>query len=463
MLELYSRSLRNRLVLTLVQGLYRRLISIGHTSNQVFGFGPGIRLALTLALGLFSMSAASDAQDETPDETIEQRVARISDKVAELRSLQFRHPVSASVQTPEEFVRFARDEIESAYGAERLQSMSQAYQLMSLLDPGVDLLTAYLDAMRGLIGGFYSSQAGTLYVMSEFEHGGMGDVILAHELAHALDDQYFDLEQMRQRVLANSDQEFALASVVEGSAMAVMNSYVVSGLMQGFLQIDPGASMDVMSRQTEMLGEVPPFIAVSLVLPYSEGVKFLGKEAQPALVTTPDTTASNQALKNLPQSSEQILHPEKYWNAELRDDPVHIDLSDFSQTLGPDWKLMESNTLGELGIYLLTETEPLSVMDMVATSQGGWTNPAATGWGGDRYQLYAGPHGKLVMVWFSLWDSAQDRDEFLQTLWEVGEPRIPALRRMDDYEASGAIVYFSDHEDVAELDRLNKAFIQSRE
>jgi hypothetical protein len=44
-----------------------------------------------------------------------------------------------------------------------------------------------------------------------------------------------------------------------------------------------------------------------------------------------------------------------------------------------------------------------------------WTNPAAEGWGGDRfYELRPPPASNVATssVWITLWDTAQDRDEF---------------------------------------------------
>ncbi|MDH3689037.1 MAG: hypothetical protein OEU36_06100 [Gammaproteobacteria bacterium] len=419
------------------------------------------RIIQLILLVLVSVLVCVNAVGNSDNESIEQKVERISSKVAELRNLQFKHPVSASIQTQDEFVHFARREIESTYGLEALHAMSQAYQLLGLLDPGVDLLSAYLNAMRGLIGGFYSSQGRTLYVMSGFEHGGMTDVILAHELTHALDDQHFDLERMRQQVLTHSDREFAFSSAVEGSAMVVMNSYVISGLLEGFLQIDPSAAMNMMTGQLDVLRDVPPFIAISLMLPYSEGASFLTRDAQSVMSGTLDTQPIDQALRELPHSSEQILHPEKYWDPVLRDEPVEIDLPDFASSLGSGWSLVESNTLGELGVFLLVQVGVLNVEQMI-TAQGQWTNQAATGWGGDRYQLYAGPDGELLMVWFSRWDSAQDRDELVQALQEVAKPTMAALRRVDQHEDTGVVVYLANSEAIGAVDRLSEAFLESQ-
>jgi hypothetical protein len=132
-----------------------------------------------------------------------------------------------------------------------------------------------------------------------------------------------------------------------------------------------------------------------------------------------------QAGKHPPQSTEQVLHPEKYWNAQLRDEPVMVDDEPIERLLeeGSDRSVVHRDTVGELFCALLTQPadEPFDILALSLAPA--WTNEAAGGWGGDRFYLLAssrteeraGPDLKDPRgLWITAWDTADDCDEFVE-------------------------------------------------
>jgi hypothetical protein len=112
--------------------------------------------------------------------------------------------------------------------------------------------------------------------------------------------------------------------------------------------------------------------------------------------------AVNDAYENLPLSSEQILHPEKYLAGE---EPVDVDIrDDLAAVFGSGWTLDTRDTLGELQLKVwLREGGLLGDQARIATE----------GWGGDRIALLAAPDsGGDVIVISTAWDSAADAAEF---------------------------------------------------
>jgi hypothetical protein len=105
--------------------------------------------------------------------------------------------------------------------------------------------------------------------------------------------------------------------------------------------------------------------------------------------------AVDEAYKNPPVSTEQIIHPEKF-RTKL-DLPTIIDLGELKA--GAGWKELGRNVLGEL---------QTSVMLRRMGSR-----PAA-GWDGDRYAVFERPAEKLGLVWFSTWDSGSEARQFAQ-------------------------------------------------
>jgi hypothetical protein len=121
-------------------------------------------------------------------------------------------------------------------------------------------------------------------------------------------------------------------------------------------------------------------------MPYLEGFKFsreiLKKKKWPGL---------NQVLKQPPQSSEQILHPEKYFNCEK---PVTVSIG-YHPVPG---KLVHSGVIGE---YFLN----------VLLANGAEIGDGASGWGGDFYSIYQNADS-IMLLWEAQWDTPGDCSRF---------------------------------------------------
>jgi hypothetical protein len=110
-------------------------------------------------------------------------------------------------------------------------------------------------------------------------------------------------------------------------------------------------------------------------------------------------------------STEQILHPEKYF-AE-RDTPTMIQFPTFAEIFA-GWQELEQNTLGEFNIQLLIDSY-LPVAE---------ARRASEGWGGDRFVLYEHPEtDQLLLAWYTAWDSEHDSREFFHIYADVLEKR----------------------------------------
>ncbi|HVG38444.1 MAG TPA: hypothetical protein VM870_04090, partial [Pyrinomonadaceae bacterium] len=151
------------------------------------------------------------------------------------------------------------------------------------------------------------------------------------------------------------------------------------------------------ATQSEQIENAPPALRATLLFPYDEGRTWAME-----IYTRGGWEALSAAYKDLPQSTEQILHSEKYLSREA---PVKINLPDVSAALGPQWKKIEYDVNGEWGYYL--------ILGQYLTGDDEAAKKAASGWGGDRYALYEHPAtGRLCVVHLSAWDTEQDAREF---------------------------------------------------
>jgi hypothetical protein len=202
--------------------------------------------------------------------------------------------------------------------------------------------------------------------------------ILSHEVTHALQDQHFNLAELIHQQPTNSDRDLAIRAVIEGDATVtarVFATLTLSASELGELR-NGGASLG-----TPQLYQ-------------------LGADFVQTLLTEGGWDAVNGVYSSPPQSTEQIMHPQKY---SQREAPMLPGLPDSLALLGADWRLVREDTLGELE---LQNTLSQSVPVLVATQ-------AAGGWGGDRYQLLErSGDGFLSLVLVTTWDSGKDAQEF---------------------------------------------------
>jgi hypothetical protein len=136
------------------------------------------------------------------------------------------------------------------------------------------------------------------------------------------------------------------------------------------------------------LREAPPIIAESMTFPYLRGMVFCAR-----LTNEGGWKAVDEAYRDPPVSTEQIIHPEKF--RDKVDLPMIVDLGELKP--GAPWKELGRNVLGELQTSIMLGRQGAR---------------AAAGWDGDRYAVFETPEKRLGLVWVSTWDSPDDAREF---------------------------------------------------
>jgi hypothetical protein len=104
---------------------------------------------------------------------------------------------------------------------------------------------------------------------------------------------------------------------------------------------------------------------------------------------------------SMPESTEQILHKDKYSSGEA---PVEVTMpKSLATDLGSGWSVLLEDTFGELqmGIWLREGGVEKSAADA-----------AAAGWGGDRLAVINGPDGAWAVAMQTAWDTPADAEAF---------------------------------------------------
>jgi hypothetical protein len=343
-------------------------------------------------------------------------VTSIEPRVEAIRGLTFKKPVAVEMADDTSARGHFEDRMRKDWPDSRTHIEQAAYVDLGLLPPRTGLKAAVLDALEEQAAGYYDPGRDAFFVLGDMP-ASISSFIVAHELTHALDDQYFDIDGMLDKAGADDGRAGGVAAVVEGSGTLVMTIYIVQEIGAGRLTSEAAREyQDSEVGQAKKLKATPQVVQRILIGPYILGMNFLLKGN---LSGMPREAAPfgdlERAFRDPPVSWEQVLHPEKYWNADARDLPRSIAIPDLSSTLGDGWSLQGDGSLGELILAILTDPR---ADEFDPTSYQGpqqWTNAAAAGWGGDLWQLYR-RGDDTVTVLATLWDTDQDAREFRAAL-----------------------------------------------
>ena len=232
---------------------------------------------------------------------------------------------------------------------------------------------------------------------------------MVYELTHALQDQYFDRGNIIKAYYGrhNNDCILAHTALWEGDATAVMMEYHLEPAKKHFADL-PDLAL-VMKLQTSLMQEqfpvlkgAPSFMRDTLLFPTGYGAFFL----QQVWKQNPSWQSINKIYSDLPASTEQIMHPEKYYAS--RDEPRLINAEALTANLSKDWEIVYENVLGEYSLGLLLS---LHLSEEHAMK-------AATGWGGDRVLLLENESGKDAVLIGATWDTVSDAEKFFSAMAE---------------------------------------------
>jgi hypothetical protein len=390
----------------------------------------GSRLALAVALVLVLAGTprppgpAAGSAGEGGDDALIALTEDVAREVETLRGWTFKHPVEKAVYGMEELKGYIVKKIREEYSDEEIRNSQAFLGMIGALPDTTDLRETLTEVLLSQVGGFYEPADKSFFLIrrEDTTYGPfVTRVFIAHELTHALDDQYVNLDSLMAARERTEDGEFVVGSLVEGSATALMTAYVVRAQLSGAL--DPNDLMGMMESEMERsrtFFEAPPYFQ-TLLATYTCGMHFLLKGKLAAVMGGGGDVAGDNLLAVLadpPRSAEQILHPGKYWDPEARDDPVVVsdrDVTALVETSG--FSVRAVNTAGETVMALVTSPSDRPFEPMAANVPAYWTNRAATGWGGDRFYLVDKDGGRSGL-WITLWDTAADRDEFTQAYEE---------------------------------------------
>jgi hypothetical protein len=378
------------------------------------------RLFALSVVSAWALTATAKPEAPPDAERLKQLADEITGQVVRLRGLQLKRPMARGVLSRAEIRKKLDERIAREFPKAEIANEGLVLKRLGLIPADADYLKLMLDLLTDQVVGYYDPARRQLYI-ADWMPLDMQRPVLAHEITHGLQDQHFDLKKFTSGLKGNADRQLARAALVEGDGTGVMLEFAV-GVDLGSL---PPGVMGMLrpllqSFSSPTFQRTPRYLREVLLFPYTSGLEFI--------VTLRKRLAwskINAFYLRPPESTEQILHPEKFLAGER---PVVITPRPLSALKGS--RAVWQDTLGEAQLRFFLE--PHVGKERAAT--------AAAGWGGDRAVAYQIPgQTGVAVVQYSAWDGEQDAIEF-------EEAQAAALAKLagQPAQASGPVVYGAD-------------------
>jgi len=239
--------------------------------------------------------------------------------------------------------------------------------------------------------GYYEPDSTMLFVVPTADYTTLKTVV-AHELVHALQHQYLDLDSIM-RQTGDNDRLTAAQSILEGQAtLSGLQVMVPDQNLFAMPEFWETYRDQFRKQQAEMpvFTKAPRLLRESIIFPYLAGADFIrwwrGSELRDTLPYGP----------RMPVSTEQILNPHRYGRG---DQPITLRFA------AEEPGILYEDVLGEFEMRVLVA----ELNNLAPTAEIG--TPLALGWGGDRFRVYETPEGP-AMLWYIAWDDTTARARF---------------------------------------------------
>ncbi|SFR98775.1 hypothetical protein SAMN05216559_2097 [Halomicrobium zhouii] len=342
-----------------------------------------------------------DGLNESEREAV---LARTMARVEQIRGLEFEGNVTLEVISRDEYRNRS-----TGLGVSGDPWNEQVWEGLLLVGEDRQVENAFGDTFNSSVQGYYAPANDSIVIVSDSETPTIDRGTLAHELVHALQDQEGGLAGSP----PTQDRQLASQSVTEGEANYVQAQYrnrCDSGRWQCLEKPPRGASGG---------GQATDGVFLVIYQPYATGPEFVAQVRQSG-----GWDAVTELYDTPPNSTEQVIHPEKYPGEQ----PANVTVPDRSSD---EWSRFDhdpvADTVGEASIYgmLTVHGEAEVPRDEVYEYE---SRPSA-GWAGDALVPYHNGSGDGAdaagygYVWETRWDTERDARQFESAYRSILEGR----------------------------------------
>ena len=339
-------------------------------------------------------------------------VARTMARIERLRGLEFESTVPVTVVDRETY-RDREDVNATAFD-------EVIWEALLLVGEDRSVERVFESFYGASVQGSYRPSEDRIVVVSDAERPTIDRRTLAHELVHALQDQHFDLDAVREGATTR-DARLARQGLIEGDAGYVTDLYerrcASNWTCVPRPSSGPGASLD---------GDAGVYVAS--YQPYSDGPAFVHR-----LRERGGWAAVDAAYAAPPTSTTAVIHPDRYpdWS------PRAVRVPDRS---AGNWSRFDRSppgtTVGEASLFATVwanggvETFHLQRPNRPHRAYN-YTHSTTAGWVGDRLVPYRSADGRTGYVLRTEWETAGDAAAFATAYRSLLRERRGAERRGD--------------------------------
>ncbi|MFN2637094.1 MAG: hypothetical protein ABR585_08715 [Gemmatimonadaceae bacterium] len=363
-----------------------------------------MRVERSLALAScawLTLVSACESQKPKYEGPYASEVAQAVPMIENAVGLKFKTPPKVETRSKAQVREYVLKQFTDQKAVQELAGEEAAYKRLGLIPDTMKLQPFLTSLLEEQIVGYYDPGSKVLYVV-EGAAKEMAGITITHELVHALQDQYISLDSI-QKIHGDNDRQSAAQAVFEGQAVYEQISAMLGGSNVAINLPGGWDRIREMIRQNQssmpIFAAAPTVIQETLIFPYLSGAEFVRnyKDRKPGSII----------YKDMPVSTEQILHPAAFF--ATRDAPTKVSLGALANATS-----VYDNNLGEFETRLFLFE---GLKDQNEAVRG------ATGWDGDRYAVVNTPRGQGI-VWLTVWDSQVDAGEFLDIAGQAIEKRF---------------------------------------
>lgn len=356
-----------------------------------------LRRTLSILLVIASFAVCVRASRKTAADPGFARIDSIVRTLSDISGLSENHPVPYGRMSKAQLRRFLAKRIKKTLKSGEIYADELSLKMFGLVPQDYDLRKSTIDLLTEQAAAFYDYDAKKLFLLEDTSLEEE-TTTLAHELAHALADQHFNLDKFMDESPASDDENLAHTAVVEGEASWLMIAYDLKEQGQPavpspeMLKSVVDAGSDSMADYPVLKGS-PLYIQQSLLFPYTEGTLFFD-----VVYKRMKQRAFAAVFEEPPVDSAQVIHPDRYFAHEKPAKPEVI-----APRLNAKQKEITEGSVGEFDHQMLL-TEYISEAESKAI---------APHLRGGEYKIFAvGKERKPLLDYISEWDSAQHAADF---------------------------------------------------
>jgi hypothetical protein len=326
--------------------------------------------------------------------------------------MQLRHQVPCDFISKEKINEFLRKRVKDVAKPNEIRAEELTLKKFGLVPQDFDLARNTIDLLTEQAAAFYDYEKKKLFI-TETTSAESQEPVLTHELSHALADQTFNLGKFIHQGRKSDDGSTARLAVMEGQATWLMSEYLARKMGQSLK--DSPALVSMMAKMTESTGQYPVFdqsplyLRTTLVFPYTKGMLF-----QNAIYERDGKDSFAEVFRRPPLSTQQILHPDKYF-ANVK--PTDPELPD--PHLPHGYKGLVGGSLGELEHGILLELYTTKARADILVSH----------WRGSSFEIRENKKaGRAVLLYSVEWDGESAAREYFDAYREMMSKKWKSMK-----------------------------------